>query len=82
MSNKGPTILFGKLCNSMPFREEYNKGSKALFYVEDLKLRGGFGINITEGWFEDFFNSVNVFEENHAVLDTIADLVMCFAFEV
>ena len=49
MSNKGPTVLFGKLCNSMLFREEYSKGSKALFYVEDLELRGGFGINITEG---------------------------------
>ena len=65
----------------MLFREEYSKGSKALFYVEDLELRGGFGINITEGWFEDFFNSVNVFEENYAVLNIIANLVMCFAFE-
>ena len=65
----------------MLFREEYSKGSKALFYVEDLELRGGFGINITEGWFKDFFNSVNVFEENHAVLDIIANLVMYFAFE-
>ena len=49
MSNKGPTVLFGKLCNSILFREEYSKGSKALFYVEDLELRGSFGINITEG---------------------------------
>lgn len=49
VSNKGITISFGKFCNSIPFNKEYSKGSMDLVYVEDLGLRGGFGINITKG---------------------------------
>ena len=53
----------------------------ALLHVKDLELRGGFGINITKGWFKDFLNSINIIKEDYAVLDVIADLVMCFAFK-
>ena len=45
----------------------------ALFYVKDLELRGGFSINITKGWFEDLLDSVDIIEENYAVLDIIAN---------
>jgi hypothetical protein len=81
VSNKGITISFGKFCNSIPFKKEYRKGSMGLVYVADLGLRGGFGINITKGWFEDFIDSVDIIRPNDAVLDFVADLVVCLAFD-
>jgi hypothetical protein len=56
VSNKGLAVPLAKLSDGMLFREEYSKGSMALFYVEDLELRGGFDINITESGFEYFIS--------------------------
>ena len=56
MSNKGLAVPLAKLSDGMLFGEEYSKGSMALFYVEDLELRGGFDINITESGFEYFIS--------------------------